>query len=78
MDYYYAKTGITPFDLEEKGQKLSVVREKVIETIGERTIIGHELALTFSQLGYLPQNYANNPIIELAHDNRVNFEVMVR
>lgn len=78
MDYNYAETGLTPMDIEEKGESFDSVRAATIAAIGDRTIVGHCVPLSFMLLDYLPRHYAQNAIIDIAYDNRVNFEVMVR
>jgi hypothetical protein len=64
-------------DIEEYGEPFETARIDVINAIGDRTIVGHSISEIFMQLDYLPRNYKNNYIIDIAHDNRINFEVMV-
>ena len=63
-------------EIDERAEDFEVVRAATLEAIGLRTIIGHRVADAFIALRYLPPT--QQKVIDLALDNRVNFEVMVR
>jgi len=67
---------VAVIDIEERAEDFEVVRAATVEAIGWRTIIGHRVADAFIALHYLPPTHQK--VIDLALDNRVNFEVMVR
>ena len=78
LDFNYAKTGLTPFDIEEEGVGAAEVRREVLAAVGGRTIVAHTLPTHLMRLGIDPQDLRQNEIIDIAMDNRVNFEMMVK
>ena len=69
---------MNPFDIEEAGVDVRQVRKEVLAVIGDRTIISHQLPIHIMRLGLDPNDIRKNEQIDIAMDNRVNFEMMVK
>ena len=45
--------------------------------MGEKVLIGHEISRNFLALEFNPRDHNNNLIVDLAHNNFINFDLMV-
>ena len=45
--------------------------------MGEKVLIGHEISENFLDLEFNPRDHKNNLIVDLAHNNFINFDLMV-
>jgi len=70
-------TGITREHIENLGEDFHSVREEAIEVMGEKVLIGHEISKNFLDLEFNPRDHKNNLIVDLAHNNFINFDLMV-
>jgi len=77
VDLRTDETGLTKYDLETYGKPFEQVRAAVREALGDKIIVGHTLSEVWVALRFNPRTHLNNPMVDIAHNNLINFHIMV-